>query len=92
MEGITPNLSISKNILLLVTLSLYCQYRNHTPKYFRMVVHYTSILYSIIVRAKMVCIDYRIMIYSIEWAIVVMEEKKNVVELYSMKIFYYNSS
>ena len=41
-----------------------------------MVVQYTSILYSIIVRAKMVCIDYRIMIYSIEWAIEVFEEKK----------------
>ena len=51
-----------------------------------MVVQYTSILYSNIVRAKMVCIDYRIMIYSIEWAIVVLEEK-SCVELYSMKFF-----
>ena len=41
-------------------------------------------LYSIIVRAKMVGIDYRIMIYSIERAIVVLEEKSRV-ELYSMK-------
>ena len=34
----------------------------------------------------MVCIDYRIMIYSIEWVIVVLEEKSRV-ELYSMKFF-----
>ena len=34
----------------------------------------------------MVCIDYRMIIYSIEWAIVVLEEK-SCVELYSMKFF-----
>ena len=52
-----------------------------------MVVQYTSILYSIIVRAKMVCIDYRKMIYSIEWVTEVLEEK-SCVELYSMKLFF----
>ena len=35
----------------------------------------------------MVCIDYRIMIYSIEWAIVVLEEKSRV-ELDSMKFIF----
>ena len=52
-----------------------------------MVVQYTSILYSIIVRAKMVCIDYRIMIYSIEWALKLLEEKSRV-ELESMKFIF----
>ena len=52
-----------------------------------MVVQYTIILYSIIVRAKMVCIDYRIMIYSIEWALKVLEEK-SLVELDSIKFVF----
>ena len=52
-----------------------------------MVVQYTSILYSNIVRAKMVCIDYRIMIYSIEWVLKLLEEKSRV-ELESMKFIF----